>query len=130
MSPVPTPPQPALETFRFTDVDQFTKALRKFDVHFTPLARNISIRQTILNVPEFDIAVAVTFHRLVDMQLAEDCTSVCFSPDRSGGVRFNGLELDRLCIGIGHGGGGLSVAGNPGGQPARGGFAAEARDRG
>jgi AraC-like DNA-binding protein len=130
MSSVQTPPQPALETFRYTDVDQFTKALRKFEVHFTPLARRISLRQTILNLPEFDIAVAGTFHRLVDMQLADDCTSVCFSPDRSGGVRFNGLELDRLCIGIGHGGDGFSMVENPGGQLAGVVFAPEVRDRG
>ena len=130
MSSVQTPLLPALETFRYTDVDQFTKALRKFEVHFTPLARRISVRQTILNVPEFDIAVAGTFHRLVDMQLADDCTSVCFSPDRSGGVRFNGLELDRLCIGIGHGGDGFSMVEQPGGQLAGVVFAPEVRDRG
>jgi AraC family ethanolamine operon transcriptional activator len=130
MIAAPTLPPPALETFRFTDVDQFTKALRKFEVHFTPLARRIAVRQVILNVAEFDIAVAGTFHRLVDMRLAADCTSICFSPDASGGVRFNGLDLDRLCIGLGNGGDGFSMIEQPGGQLAGVVFTPAVHDRG
>jgi len=115
----PAPPPPALQTFRFTDVDQFTKALRKCEVHFTPLVRSIAVQQTILNVPGFDIVVADTFPRLVDMQLASDCTAVCFSAARrQGDLRVNGLDLDRLCIGIGQSGDTFAMVEKGGGRLA------------
>ncbi len=118
MSPVTAPPPPALQTFCFTDVDQFAKALRKCEVRFTPLVRSIAVQQTILNVAGFDIAVADTFPRLVDMQLATDCTAVCFSAGRQGDVRVNGLDLNRLCIGIGQSGDTFSMIENGGGRLA------------
>jgi AraC-like DNA-binding protein len=123
-------PRPALQTFRFTDVDQFAKALRKCEVRFTPLVRTIAVQQTILNVRGFDIAVADTFPRLVDMQLASDCTAVCFSADRQSDVRVNGLDLDRLCIGIGQGGDSFSMIENGGGRLAAVIFTPDVLDRG
>jgi AraC family ethanolamine operon transcriptional activator len=130
MNPVSAPPPPALQTFRFTDVDQFTKALRKCEVRFTPLVRTIAVQQTILNVPGFDIVVADTFPRLVDMQLAADCTAVCFSAGRQGDVRVNGLDLNRLCIGIGHDGDSFSMVENGGGRLAAVLFTPDVQNRG
>jgi AraC family ethanolamine operon transcriptional activator len=118
MNPAPAPPPPALQTFRFTDVDQFTKALRKCEVRFTPLVRSIAVQQTILNVTGFDIVVADTFPRLVDMQLASNCTAVCFSAGRRGNLRVNGLDLEQLCIGIGQSGDTFSMVEKGGGRLA------------
>ncbi len=98
---VPTHP---FQTFHFTDIDEFKRAVRKYRVDFTPLARKISVQQSILNLADFDIVVVHSFPRIADTELAADCTAICITMDDDDLVRFNGVDVDRAMIGIGHGG--------------------------
>jgi AraC-like DNA-binding protein len=128
--PDPLPP-PVLQARYFSDVDEFRKAARKFNVDFTPLVRRIAVQQAILNLAEFDIIVVKSFPRLADTQLADDCTAIVFTMDESGEqVRFNGVDVDRPVVGIGHGGNGFTVTEKIGAQLAAINFTPEIRDRG
>src|SRR6201996_8515552 len=112
-------PSPVLQARYFSDVDEFKKAARKFNVDFTPLVRKIAVQQTILNLSEFDIISVKSFPRLADTQLADNCTAIVFTMDDSGDqVRFNGVDVDRPVIGIGHGGNGFTVTERIGAQLA------------
>jgi AraC-like DNA-binding protein len=124
-------PSPVLQARYFSDVDEFKKAARKFNVDFTPLVRKIAVQQTILNLAEFDIISVKSFPRLADTQLADNCTAIVFTMDESGDqVRFNGVEVDRPVIGIGHGGNGFTVTERIGAQLAAINFTPEILDRG
>jgi AraC-like DNA-binding protein len=124
-------PSPVLQARYFSDVDEFKKAARKFNVDFTPLVRKIAVQQTILNLSEFDIISVKSFPRLADTQLADNCTAIVFTMDESGDhVRFNGVEVDRPVIGIGHGGNGFTVTERIGAQLAAINFTPEILDRG
>ena len=97
-------PTLAPKVFRFCDIDQFRSAVRNLSVEFTPLVRKISAAQTILNLPGCDINFTRSFPRIVEGQLAPDCTAVGFSMDDGLPIRFNGVERDRSAIAIGSNG--------------------------
>jgi AraC-like DNA-binding protein len=124
-------PLPVLQARYFSDVDEFRKAARKFNVDFTPLVRRIAVQQAILNLAEFDIISVKSFPRLADTQLADNCTAIVFTMDESGDqVRFNGVDVDRPVVGIGHGGNGFTVTERVGAQLAAINFTPEILDRG
>jgi hypothetical protein len=98
MSAVSFSPSPAFQTRRFTDVDEFRFAVRKFSVEFTPLARKISVWQSILNLAEFDITHVQSFPRIADAQLAANCTAICLTMDDDDLVRFKGVDVGRAYV--------------------------------
>ncbi len=124
---VPTHP---FQTFHFTDIDEFKRAVRKYRVDFTPLARKISVQQSILNLADFDIVVVHSFPRIADTELAADCTAICITMDDDDLVRFNGVDVDRAMIGIGHGGDHFSIFERTGGRLGAINFTPEIHDRG
>lgn len=88
--------------FRFTDIDQFRSSIRNLSVDFTPLVRKIAAEQVILNLPGCDVNRTRSFPRIVDAQLAPDCTAVAFAmDDHEVPIRFNGAQKDRTAIAIG-----------------------------
>src|SRR5262249_797943 len=97
-------PLPAPKIFRFTDIDQFRSAVRDLSVDFTPLVRAISTEQTILSLPGCEVNFTKSFPRIIDAQLAPNCTAVAFSMDDGAPMRFNGVERDDTVITIGGGG--------------------------
>ncbi len=101
-------PAPSLapRTFRFSDVDEFRSSVRTLDVSFTPLVRRIAAEQTILQLPGFDVNFPKSFPRVIDAQLAPDCTAISFLMDDEdrGSIRFNRMQEDRSAIVIGGGG--------------------------
>jgi AraC family ethanolamine operon transcriptional activator len=102
-------PALASKTFRFTDVDQFRTAVRNLNIEFTPLVRKISAKQIILNLPGCDVNFTRSFPRIVDAQLAGDCTLIGFSMDDGVPLRFNGAERDHAAIVIGGGGAAYNI---------------------
>ncbi len=116
--------------FHFTDVDEFRRATKKLRVDFTPLARKISVRQAILNLAGVDIVVVNSFPRIADIQVAPDCSAICFSMDDNDLIRFNGIDVDRAMIGIGHGGNSFSIVERTGARLASIFFTPEIHDRG
>jgi AraC-like DNA-binding protein len=99
----------APKIFRFTDIDQYRTAVRNLKVEFTPLVRQISAEQIILNLPGCDINFAKSFPRIADGQLAENCTAIGFSMDDGIPIRFNGAERDQSAIVIGSSGASYST---------------------
>ncbi|MCP4618313.1 MAG: AraC family transcriptional regulator [Bradyrhizobium sp.] len=97
-------PLQAPRTFRFTDIDQFRSSVRDLRVDFTPLVRTISAEQTILSLPGCEVNFTKSFPRIIDAQLAPDCTAIAFSMDEGVPIRFNGVERDDAVIAIGGGG--------------------------
>ncbi len=97
-------PSATLRTFQFSSVDDFRKAVRKFQVEFTPFSPRISAEQALLNLPGLDLSLAQSFPRLADTRLAPNCTAICFSMDDRRLVRFNGVDVDMPLIALGHGG--------------------------
>jgi AraC family ethanolamine operon transcriptional activator len=101
-------PAPLLapKTYRFSDVDEFRSSVRTLDVSFTPLVRRIAAVQTVLQLPGFDVNFTKSFPRVIDAQLAPDCTAIGFLMDdeHRGSIRFNGMQEDRAAIVIGSGG--------------------------
>lgn len=96
----------APRTYRFTDVDEFRSSIRALNVEFTPLVRKIAAEQVILNLPGCNVSFTKAFPRVIDAQLAPNCTAVGFlMDDHEVPVRFNGAQRDRAAIVIGSGGG-------------------------
>ncbi|MGH6777159.1 MAG: helix-turn-helix domain-containing protein [Bradyrhizobium sp.] len=102
-------PALAPKTLRFTDVDQFRSAVRNLNTEFTPLVRNISVEQIILNLAGCDVNFTESFPRIVDAQLAQGCTLIGFSMDDGVPLRFNGAERDHAAIVIGGGGAAYNI---------------------
>jgi AraC family ethanolamine operon transcriptional activator len=99
-------PMLAPQTFRFNDIDAFRSSIRSLNVSFTPLVRRIAAEQTILHLPGCDISFTKSFPRIIDAQLALDCTVVGFSMDNHEvPIRFNGERGWRAAIVVGGGGG-------------------------
>src|SRR5437016_3441214 len=94
-------PSLAPKVFRFSDIDHFRSAVRNLAVEFIPLVRKISAAQIILNLPGCDINFTQSFPRIVEAQLAPNCTAIGFSMDDGLPIRFNGVERDRSAIAIG-----------------------------
>jgi AraC-like DNA-binding protein len=94
-------PTPRPKTYRFSDIDQFRSSLRNFDVDFTPLARTIAAEQTILELPGCSVALTQSFPRIIDAQIASNCTAVGFTMDDGVPIRFNGTERDQPIFVIG-----------------------------
>ena len=97
-------PLQAPRIFRFADIDQFRSSVRDLSVDFTPLARTISAEQSILSLPGCEVNLTKSFPRIIDAQLAPNCTAVAFSMDDGVPIRFNGVERDDTVITIGGGG--------------------------
>jgi AraC-like DNA-binding protein len=95
---------PAPQTFRFSDVDEFRSSVRNLNVDFTPLVRTISAEQTILNLPGCSINLIKSFPRIIDAQLAPNCTAIAFVMDDGIPLRLYGVEWDRSFIAIGSNG--------------------------
>jgi AraC family ethanolamine operon transcriptional activator len=94
----------APKIFRFADVDEFRSSVRQLNVVFTPLVRKISAEQIILNLPGCDVNYTKSFPRIIDAQLAPNCTAIAFTMDEGIPVRFNGVEDVLPAIAIGTGG--------------------------
>src|SRR5262245_64794792 len=94
-------PFQAPRVFRFKDIDEFKSSVRDLSVDFTPLVRTISAEQTILSLPGCDVNFTKSFPRIIDAQLAPNCTAVAFSMDDGAPIRFNGVERDEAVITIG-----------------------------
>jgi AraC-like DNA-binding protein len=92
MSNIPLAPTLAPKIFRFTDIDAFRSSVRNLNVDFTPLVRTISAEQIILNLPGCDVNYTKSFPRIIDAQLAPNCTAVGFTMDDGYPIRFNGVE--------------------------------------
>lgn len=97
-------PFPAPKIFRFGDIDEFRSSVRDLSVDFTPLVRTISAEQAILTLPGCGVNFTKSFPRIIDAQLAPNCTAVAFSMDDGVPIRFNGVERDDSVITIGGGG--------------------------
>jgi AraC-like DNA-binding protein len=97
-------PSATLQILKFDDVDDYRRAVRKFQLEFTPLSRRISAEQAILHLPGFDLSLIQAFPRLVNTQLAPDSTAICFSMDQRLPLRINGVDMDRAIVALGHGG--------------------------
>jgi AraC-like DNA-binding protein len=104
MSNTPVAPTLAPKIFRYTDIDAFRSSVRSLNVDFTPLVRKISAEQIILNLPGCDVSYTKSFPRIIDAQLAPNCTMVGFTMDDGVPIRFNGVEHDRSVVVIGSGG--------------------------
>src|ERR1700681_2546698 len=105
MSNIPLAPTLAPKIFRFTDIDAFRSSVRNLNVDFTPLVRTISAEQIILNLPGCDVNYTKSFPRIIDAQLAPDCTAIGVTMDDGYPIRFNGIEeIGRSNIVIGSGG--------------------------
>jgi AraC-like DNA-binding protein len=102
-------PTLAPKIFRFADIDEFRSSVRNLNVEFTPLARNISAEQTILNLPGCDVNFTKSFPRIFDAQLGPHSTAVGFSMDDGVPIRFNGVERDQSVIVIGRSGAAYSA---------------------
>jgi AraC-like DNA-binding protein len=90
--------------FRFSDIDEFRSSVRNVSVDFTPLVRTIAAEQTVLNLEGCSVNFTKSFPRIVDAQLAPDCTAIGFTMDDGIPIRFNGVERDKSVIVIGGGG--------------------------
>src|SRR6516165_5082947 len=90
--------------FRFSDIDQFRSSVRGLNVEFTPLARNISAEQIVLNLGGCDVNFTKSFPRIIDAQLEPNCTAIGFTMDDGIPIRFNGVERDRSVVVIGSNG--------------------------
>jgi AraC-like DNA-binding protein len=90
--------------FRFSDIDEFRSSVRNVSVDFTPLVRRITAEQTVLNLEGCSVNFTKSFPRIVDAQLAPDCTAIGFTMDDGIPIRFNGVERDKSVIVIGSGG--------------------------
>ena len=90
--------------FRFSDIDEFRSSVRNLSVDFTPLVRTIAAEQTVLNLEGCSVNFTKSFPRIVDAQLAPDCTAIGFTMDDGIPIRFNGVERDKSVIVIGGGG--------------------------
>jgi AraC-like DNA-binding protein len=98
-------PSLAPKIFRFTDVDQFRSSIRTLNVDFTPLVRRISAKQIILDLGGCDLNFTKSFPRMLDAQLAPNCTAIGFAmDDHEVPIRFNGVQRDRSIIFVGAGG--------------------------
>ena len=125
-------PAPVLvpQVFRFNDIDAFRSSIRNLNVEFTPLAQKISAEQIILNLPGCDLNFTKSFPRIIDGQLAPNCTAVGFSMDDGVPMRFNGVERDRSTIVIGRGGAAYSAVERTARQYSSIIFSPEVEDRG
>jgi AraC-like DNA-binding protein len=90
--------------FRFSDIDEFRSSVRNVSMDFTPLVRTIAAEQTVLNLEGCSVNFTKSFPRIVDAQLAPDCTAIGFTMDDGIPIRFNGVERDKSVIVIGGGG--------------------------
>jgi AraC family ethanolamine operon transcriptional activator len=97
-------PLQAPKIFRFVDIDEFRSSVRNLSVDFTPLVRTIAAEQIILNLPGCDLNFTKSFPRIIDAQVAANCTIVGFSMDDGVPIRFNGIERDEMLFVIGGGG--------------------------
>ena len=92
MHDAPLAPSLVPKIFRFTDIDAFRSSVRNLNVDFTPLVRTIAAEQIILNLPGCDVNYTKSFPRIIDAQLAPNCTAVGFTMDDGYPIRFNGVE--------------------------------------
>lgn len=95
--------------FRFSDIDQFRSSVRGLHVDFTPLTRTISAEQIILNLGGCDVNFTKSFPRIIDAELAPNCTAIGLTMDDGIPIRFNGVERDRSVIVIGSDGAAYSA---------------------
>jgi AraC-like DNA-binding protein len=130
MSKIPLAPSLVPKIFRFTDIDAFRSSVRNLNVDFTPLVRTISAEQIVLNLPGCDVNYTKSFPRIIDAQLAPNCTAVGFTMDDGYPIRFNGVEEERSAIVIGSGGAFYSQVERTPRQYASIVFAPEIEDRG
>ncbi|RTE91417.1 AraC family transcriptional regulator [Bradyrhizobium sp. LVM 105] len=131
MNSIDDVPRLAIQTFRFSDVDEFRSAIRGLNFEFTPFVRRISAEQTILSLPGCDVNLTQTFPRMVDAQLVENCTAIGFTmDDLDVPVRFNGSQRARPVVVIGSGGAAYTTIEEVQRQIASVVFRPEVRDRG
>jgi len=131
MNSIDDVPIPALDTFRFSDVDEFRNAIRGLNFEFTPFVRKISAEQTILSLPGCDVNLTHAFPRVVDAQLVGNCTAIGFTmDDLNVPIRFNGSQRARPAVVIGAGGAAYTSIEEVQRQIASVVFRPEVRDRG
>lgn len=124
--------QPALapQIYKFSDVDEFRSSVRNLKIDFTPLIRNISAEQVILNLPGCSINLIKSFPRITDGQFAPDCTCVGFTMDEGLPIRFNGVDEIPSAIVIGSNGAAYTTVERVGRQYASIVFTPQVEDRG
>jgi AraC-like DNA-binding protein len=84
--------------------------VRSLEVDFTPLARTISVEQTVLNLAGCDVNFTRSFPRIIDARLTPNCTTIGFTMDDDGApIRFNGVERDHGVVVIGSDGAAFSA---------------------
>ncbi|MBR0735480.1 AraC family transcriptional regulator [Bradyrhizobium liaoningense] len=131
MNSIDDVPIPALNTFRFSDVDEFRNAIRGLNFEFTPFVRKISAEQTILSLPGCDVNLTRAFPRVVDAQLVGNCTAIGLTmDDLNVPIRFNGSQRARPAVVIGAGGAAYTSIEEVQRQIASVVFRPEVRDRG
>jgi AraC-like DNA-binding protein len=131
MNSIDDVPRSALNTFRFSDVDEFRSAIRGLNFEFTPFVRKISAEQTILSLPGCDVNLTRAFPRVVDAQLVGDCTAIGITmDDLNAPIRFNGSQRARPVVVIGSGGAAYTTIEEVQRQIASVIFRPEVRDRG
>ena len=123
-------PSATLQICKFCDVDDYRHSVRQFQLEFTPLNRRISAEHAILRLPGLDLSLIQAFPRLVNTQLAQDGTAVCFSMDQRLPIRFNGVDMDRPVIAVGHGGDRFTTLEDAAARTAAIVFSPEIHDRG
>jgi AraC-like DNA-binding protein len=71
------------------------------NIDFTPLVRKISAEQIIVNLGGCDIYFVRSFPRILDVQLAPNCTAIGFTMEDGAPIRFNGVDRPDPMIAIG-----------------------------
>src|SRR4051812_14727425 len=104
----------ALQTFRFSDLDQFRQAYRRVEVQFTPTCARISAEQAILSLPDSEIYLLHTFPRLLDAVVGNNSTFISLTMDDSFRVRINGFEKEGPGMVLGLSGAGYKMIEYPG----------------
>jgi AraC-like DNA-binding protein len=122
-------PAPELKILEYSRADDF-RPVRNLTLDFTPLAIDISARQTILNLPGCDISLVSSFPRITDASVKPDCTLIAFVMDQGAPIRFNGVEKSEPAIVIGAGGASFSTVERAPRQYVGIAFTPEVRDRG
>ncbi|WP_254986316.1 helix-turn-helix domain-containing protein [Rhodopseudomonas palustris] len=95
-------PSSALRVCCFDDIDQYRWSAEGLQLDFTPLARKISARQLIVNLPGCDIIVERTFPRLIDAKLMPGRTAIVFSMSDESMLQINGVDLDSDTLVLGY----------------------------
>lgn len=92
------------EIFRCRDIDKFRTHVRDLNLDFTPLAKTIFAEQIVLRLPLCELVLSKTYPRIVDAQIARNCTAIAFTMEDEAPILFNGVMTDKPLIAVGRNG--------------------------